>query len=72
MELTQDLLDILNEEEKPVEESEEPYDEEDGGFVQVVRYFFHKVNIGHLINLFFGSDALGSTGELTTRTPQNK
>ena len=40
MELTQDLLDILNEEERPVEEEEEPYDEEDGEFVQVVRSFF--------------------------------
>jgi hypothetical protein len=37
MELTQDLLDILNEEERPVEEEEEEaYDEGDGGFVQVV------------------------------------
>ena len=72
MELTQDLLDILNEEERPVEEEEEPYDEGDGEFVQVVRSFFHKINIGHLINQLFETVALRATSMLTTRTPHKK
>ena len=46
MELTQDLLDILNEEERPVEDEEdEEHYEDEGDFVQVVKILKSQLNI---------------------------